>query len=200
LSDLQPDSELVALAAGGDRDAFATLCRRHQTRLWRITCGVARGADAEDLAQEAIVRAWCAIDSCRSAGSFEAWLCRIAVNAARDYHKSAWRRRVVFTGSSDVEAETSDDSMAQAAERNEVARRLRRAVAALPQRQCTPIWLHYFEQFSIAEIAELEQIPESTVRSRIKVGMRRLRNALDDLIMEHESVTEPIGVAKGIQI
>jgi RNA polymerase sigma-70 factor (ECF subfamily) len=199
LTEIQPDSELVALAAGGDRDAFAALCRRHQARLWRITAGVARGADAEDLAQEAIVRAWCAIDSCRSASSFEAWLCRIAVNAAYDYHRSAWRRRVVFTGSSDIEV-VSSENMVQDAERREVARKLRRAVAALPQNQCVPIWMHYFEQFSVAEIAELEQVAESTVRSRIQVGMRRLRNALDDLITEKEPMAERIAVAKGMQI
>ena len=157
MSDLQPDSELVALAAGGDRDAFALLCQRHQARLWRITAGVARGADAEDLAQEAIVRAWCAIETCRNASSFQAWICRIAVNAAHDYHRSAWRRRIVFTGSTDVDIVSSQD-MAQDAERREVAQRLRRAVAALPQRQCIPIWMHYFEQFTVAEIAEMEQI------------------------------------------
>lgn len=199
MSDLQPDSELVSLAASGDRDAFAVLCRRHHTRLWRITAGVARGADAEDLAQEAIVRAWCAIETCRNASSFEAWLCRIAVNAAHDYHRSAWRRRIVFTGSSNVDL-ASDENMAQAAEQREVARRLRRAVAALPQRQCVPIWLHYFEQFSVAEIAELEQLAESTVRSRIQVGMRRLRSALDDLITERDPITDPLRVAKGMQI
>jgi RNA polymerase sigma-70 factor (ECF subfamily) len=199
LSDDQPDSDLVARAAGGDREAFAALCRRHQTRLWRITAGVARGADAEDLAQEAIVRAWCAIDTCRNASSFEAWLCRIAVNAAHDYHRSAWKRRIVFTGSAEIDM-PSDENMAQDAERRELARRLRRAVAALPQRQCVPIWMHYFEQFSVAEIAELEKIAESTVRSRIQVGMRRLRNALDDLVAERDSVTEPMGVAKGMQI
>ncbi len=198
MSDVQPDSELVALASGGDRDAFAALCLRHENRLWRITCGVARGADAEDLAQEAIVRAWCAIKTCRTASSFEAWISRIAVNAAHDYHKSAWKRRVVFTGGSHVEVVSTNDSLLQVAERREIARRLRRAVAALPQQQCVPIWMHYFEQFSIAEIAELEQIAESTVRSRIQVGMRRLRNALDDLIMDQNTVTEPMGAAKGM--
>jgi len=199
LSELQPDTELVALAAGGDRDAFAVLCRRHEARLWRIAAGVARGADAEDLAQEAIVRAWCAIDKCRSASSFEAWVCRIAVNAARDYHRSAWRRKIVFTGSSEIDI-ASEDDMAQEAERREMARRLRRAVAALPQRQCTPIWMYYFEQFSLAEIAELEQAAESTIRSRIQVGMRRLRNALDDLVTEREPVADAMRVAKGMQL
>lgn len=199
MSDVRSDSELVVHAAGGDRDAFAELCERHKQRLWRVTAGVARGADAEDLAQEAIVRAWCAIESCRSASSFDAWICRIAINAAHDYHRSAWRRRVVLLENPAPDTQAVDDTV-QTAERRETARRLRRAVAALPQRQCIPIWMHYFEQFSLAEIAVLEGTAESTVRSRIRVGMHRLRYSLADLVTEQPTAGETIAAVKGAQI
>jgi RNA polymerase sigma-70 factor (ECF subfamily) len=197
----QPDSELAALAARGDRTAFSLLCERHKARLWGIAAGVAKGPDAEDLAQEAIVRAWCAIETCRNPERFEAWLCRIAVNAAYDYHRSAWKRRVVFLAAAPSmdESEFVEDTIHTAA-RRETARKLRRAVASLPPKQCIAIWMHYFEQFSLAEIAMLEGAAESTIRSRIQVGMRRLHSILKDLVNDGDILAEKLAVVKGMQI
>ncbi len=59
---------------------------------------------------------------------------------------------------------------------------MRQAVAGLPERQRVPIWLHYFEGFSLAEVARLESAPEATIRSRVRAGLRRLSLALDDLL------------------
>ncbi len=75
---------------------FAELCEEQRARLWRIAASVARGPEVEDLAQEAIVRAWCGLASFQGEAPFAAWLCRIAVNAAHDWQRSAWRRRVVL--------------------------------------------------------------------------------------------------------
>src|SRR6476469_2120182 len=85
---------MVRQALSGDPHAFTTLCDLHRVRLWRIAASVARGPDAEDLAQEAVVRAYRALGTYSGGAPFEAWLCRIAVNAAHDHVRSAWRRRV----------------------------------------------------------------------------------------------------------
>ena len=66
--------------------------------------------------------------------------------------------------------------------RRETAREIRAAVAGLPEKQRTPIWLHYFEDFSIAEVAELERTSESTIRARLKAGMSRLFVVLNDYV------------------
>ena len=199
MSALEPDSDLVKRAIGGDRDAFSTLCERHQPRLWRTVTSVARGADAEDLAQEAVLRAWCAIRTYRGEASFEAWLCRIASNVAHDYHRSAWRRRVIFWQPSATEVCPQDRPDAIYLQR-ETQRRIRTAVAALPAKQRIPLWLHYFEQFSVAEIARLEHCNESTIRSRMQAGLRRLSLTLDDLIGDAEGEgTEPRVNPKGME-
>ena len=70
-------------------------------------------------------------------------------------------------------------------------RRVRRAVAALPARQSIPIWLHYFEGFNLVEVARLERVAESTVRSRIHAGLRRLSRTLHDLTDAEDSQENP---------
>ena len=73
-------------------------------------------------------------------------------------------------------------------ERRELQRRVRQAVAALPERQRSPIWLHYFEGFPMVEVARLERAPEATVRSRVRAGLRRLSFSLEDMVPGAETV------------
>lgn len=159
-----------------DRDTFAALCEQHRDRLWRIVSSVARDADAEEIAQEAVVRAYCARHTFRSDAPFGAWLCKIAVNVAHDYRKSAWRRLVTLSTGRPTACE--EHGCALDGDRVLLQREIRAAVAELPARLRTPLWLHFFEGYSVAEIARLEGAPESTMRSRIQNGLRRLRGSL----------------------
>lgn len=210
------ESGLLSQAQRGDSRAFATLCERYRKRVWRVVASVTRGgADTEDLAQEAMIRAYAALRTYRADASFEAWLCRIALNAAHDYQRSAWRRRVMLwdfgawsretppTRSRERSAspgETGEPTAGKAsdpqeeAERREVQRRVREAVARLGEKERAPIWLIYFEEFSLAEVARLEGIPESTVRSRVKAGLKRLECFLSDLNLSVDGDEEPQSV------
>jgi RNA polymerase sigma-70 factor (ECF subfamily) len=176
----QADDVLVGRALAGNTHAFAQLCERHRTRIWRVANSVARGPDAEDLTQEVVLRAFRALRSYQRQAPFGAWICRIAVNAAHDYHRSAWRRRVTLMD----ELPDGPDSACPHGdvERRELQRRVRQAVAALPEKQRAPIWLHYFEGFPMVEVARLERAPEATVRSRVRAGLRRLSFSLEDLV------------------
>lgn len=178
----QPDDEAVSRALAGDKTAFALVCERHRRRIWRIVTSVAAGPDAEDLAQEAVIRAYGALRGYRGDAPFEAWLCRIAVNVAHDFQRSAWRRRVTLLDVTPARSQEPGESTEGAAERRELQRRVRQAVALLPAGQRTPIWLHYFEGFAVAEVARLERVPEGTVRSRLRAGLRRLSLSLEDLL------------------
>ncbi len=184
MSAAETEQELTARAMAGDKEAFSTLCERSRSRLWRIVSSIAPGPDRDDLAQEAIVRAWCAVRTYRAEASFEAWLCRIAVNTAHDYQKSAWRRRIRFWQTEQAPDTTATEPLERLAERRAAQRRVRQAVAALPTPQRVPIWLHFFEEFSLAEVARLERTAESTVRSRVQAGMRRLAQELNDLQLD----------------
>jgi RNA polymerase sigma-70 factor (ECF subfamily) len=177
-----PDAELVSQAQAGDARSFALLCERHRTRVWRIAASVARGTDAEDIAQEAVLRAYRALPTYHGRAPFEAWLCRIALNAAHDYHRSAWRRRVQVAEEPRSEEHGSAPSAEDEASLRELQRRVRQAVAALPEQQRNPIWLHFFEGFSVAEVARLDGSAEATVRSRVRAGLKRLSLSLQDLL------------------
>ncbi|MGV3724878.1 MAG: RNA polymerase sigma factor [Actinomycetota bacterium] len=182
MSGSAPDTELIKQAMAGDTRSFALLCERHRTRVWRIAASVARGADAEDIAQDVVLRAYRALPTYRGPAPFEAWLCRIAVNASHDYCRSAWRRRVTLA--EEPRAEFSETAMSAELEmeRRELQRRVRQAVAALPEKQRVPIWLHFFEGFPVSEVARLDGSAEATIRSRVRAGLRRLASSLDDLL------------------
>jgi RNA polymerase sigma-70 factor, ECF subfamily len=182
LREPQPDDELVSRALQGDQEAFVALCDRHRFRVWRVVASVARGADADDLAQEVVVRAYRALPTFRREAAFEAWFCRIALNVAHDHQRSAWKRRVLLFDrmpEPSPEAAECPDSEVQL---RELQRRVRREVALLPHAQRVPIWLHYFEDFPLVQVAELEGVPESTLRSRMRAGLRRLSLSLGDLL------------------
>jgi RNA polymerase sigma-70 factor (ECF subfamily) len=183
LSGGDPEAELVRQALAGDVAAFADLCERYRARIWRIAASVAPGPDAEDVAQEALVRAYSALASYHGDAPFEAWLCRIVLNVARDHRRSAWHRRVLLFDRLPTPEATTCGALDGELERRELQRRVRQAVAALPERQRVPIWLHYFEGFSLAEVARLERAPEATIRSRARAGLQRLSLSLDDLLV-----------------
>ena len=180
------DSELVKLAKRGDKQAFAKLCLDHQQRIWRITTSIATRSEAEDLAQETVIRAWCSIRSCRDESSFEAWICSIALNAAHDYYRSWWRRKTTSIEDEAEKSGSADETYADA-ERRESARRVRRAIAALPHAQRQAVWLYYIEQFTLEEIAILEKRSESAIRNRIQSGLCRLKVSLIDLEAQIEA-------------
>src|SRR5688500_3820834 len=91
-----PDTELVSLAVAGDRDAFATLLRRHYDRIhglaWRLT---GSRADADDIAQDVCCILVEKIGTFRGEARFTTWLCGIVYNACRDFHRRrrSWRDR-----------------------------------------------------------------------------------------------------------
>jgi RNA polymerase sigma-70 factor (ECF subfamily) len=191
------EAELLDRARRGDDAAFVALCNRYRGQVWRIVASVARSADAEDLAQEAIIRAYRALRGYRGNAAFGAWLCRIAINAAHDYTRSAWKRRVLLFDVLPDERESDDrDSPHSTYERQELQRRVRKAVAGLPESQRVPIWLHYFEGYAAVEVARLEGVPEATVRSRIRAGLRRLSLSLGDL---PAASAEPCGRLTALQ-
>lgn len=179
------ETELLERARKGDTEAFALLCEAHRGRIWRTVSSVTRRkADAEDLAQETLIKAWQAIGSYRGEASLGSWLTRIALNAAHDHQKSAWMRRVCFWKDDRPDEPDGALSLPEQTARREQQRQVRAAVASLGEKERTPIHLIYFEEYSIAEVARLEGVPESTIRSRVKVGLKRLSGKLQEVETE----------------
>lgn len=151
------------------RERFISEVRACQGRLRRFLtslCGDA--ALADDLAQEALVRAY--VSSDRFVGNFKAWVFRIAYNCFIDN-----LRRVPAPAASLDAPEAmhvADGSASDAAFRHE---ELRRALTRIPEKERTAIVLHYFEDLPVREIAAVMQIPAGTVKYHLSVGRDHLR-------------------------
>ena len=151
------------------RERFISEVRACQGRLRRFLaslCGDA--ALADDLAQEALVRAYVSSDC--FIGNFKAWLFRIAYNCFIDN-----LRRVPAPSASMDSPEVlhvADGAVSDAAFRHE---ELRRALTRLPEKERTAIVLHYFEDLPVKEIASVMQIPSGTVKYHLSVGRDHLR-------------------------
>jgi RNA polymerase sigma-70 factor (ECF subfamily) len=187
-----PDRPLVDRAAEGDRDAFADLVTRYQSRIYNlvITLGVPRG-DAEDVAQEVFLRVYRGIGRFRGEALFRTWLYQVALNAVRS-HATAARPHGSAVPLGGGEGDPREGAAPEPAADDPFARRLAdrqlidRALAGLPAEWREAVTLRDVEGLSYREIAELTNVPLGTVESRIFRARQQLRAALTRLLERQE--------------
>jgi RNA polymerase sigma-70 factor (ECF subfamily) len=181
----EDDRNLVERAQQGDREAFATLVRRHQDRAFNLAYQMVRNReDALDISQEAFARAYTSLPTFKGEASFSTWLHRIVVNLAID---SLRRKRVTGTASYDdtravpgePEAEPSTrDDPATALESKQVRALLARGIAQLPPVQQAVLVLREIEGMTYEEISQAVGCSLGTVMSRLFYARRRLQQVL----------------------
>jgi len=176
LSDKDIDQQLVARAQQGDKQAFELLVAKYQRKLLRLISRLVRDpAEAEDVAQDAFIKAYRALPQFRGDSAFYTWLYRIGVNTAKNYLVSQGRRPPSSTEKDNEEAETFDDADAlrdintpeSILLSKEIANTVNAAMAKLPEELRTAISLREIEGLSYDEISEVMNCPIGTVRSRI---------------------------------
>jgi RNA polymerase sigma-70 factor, ECF subfamily len=175
------DEELMACVSRGDREALATLVERYHASLLGYLYRLVGGdrALAEDLTQETFMRLL-GRSHYQSGRRFRPWLYAIATNLARDHAKAAATRRHAAIAPEDELLTLRDDAPGPE-ERTLVAEdaaRVALAVSALMSDHREVILLRFYHGLSLAEIAEALAIPLGTVKSRISIGVRRLRALL----------------------
>jgi RNA polymerase sigma-70 factor (ECF subfamily) len=171
------DRSLIDRARNGDLDAFETIVRARMDAVYRLTSAILGDeADARDAAQETFVLAWRELSRLREPEKFEAWLQRVAVNAARMTLRTRGRRRVREIPSSQVVALASRVAAdgGPAAD----AARLDEALRLLPVDQRAILVLHHLDGRPLAEIATILDIPVGTAKSRLFAARRALETAL----------------------
>jgi len=164
--------DLLERFAAGDLDAFESLFRQHQAAVYRWIVRIIRdSASAEDLTVETFLRAYRSHARFRADGNFEAWLRRIATNAALDHLRKA---RVHVELPDDLPADPTPD----AAEQNESRVAIRSAFASLAPRLRIVVQLGLVEEESYRTIANALGISEAAVKLRMFRAVRILRKKL----------------------
>ncbi len=172
------DGDLVEAARQGDRAAFETLYTRHRNRVyalvWRL-CGGDHGL-AEDLLQEAFVRAWQKLDSFRGDSRFATWLHRLSVNVALSDRRIRVRRlerETPLEGAAERTASGAQD--VYAGDRMD----LEQAIARLPERARTVLVLFDIEGYSHAEIAEIADMAVGSSKAQLHRARKLVREELE---------------------
>ena len=183
MSERSIDQKLVLRVQKGDKAAFDLLVRKYQHKIAKLISRYVRDLrEVEDVTQEALIKAYRAIEGFRGDSAFYTWLYRIAVNTAKNYLETQARR----PPGSDMEIEgaeliESGEGLRDQAtpERqlltNEIASTVQRVMTNLPADLRTAITLREIEGMSYEEIAGIMECPIGTVRSRIF----RAREAID---------------------
>lgn len=180
------DLELVQRVQSGDKRSFDILVLKYQHKVVNLVLRYVHDHDtAEDVAQEAFIKAYKGLKSFRGESAFYTWLYRIAINSAKNYLVSQSRR----LPDSDIDAEEAEQTGGESALREyatperelltaEMQHAINGAIEALPEDLRTAIILRELEGMSYEEIAEAMECPIGTVRSRIF----RARESIDKVL------------------
>lgn len=174
------DGAVVRRVLAGDVEAYAVLVRRHHDQLYRFAVRMLGDRhDAEEVVQDAFVRAFRALGRCDDPDRFDGWLFRILVNRCRT--RGARRRRYDQTFVEDpVAVDRAASPDADADDDPEWSAAVAAALAALPVEQREAFLLKYVEERSYDEIAELTGAGVSALKMRVKRAATRLRDLLAD--------------------
>ncbi|MDD5462606.1 MAG: RNA polymerase sigma factor RpoE [Methylococcales bacterium] len=186
------DEDLVLRVQRGDKSAFNLLVVKYQHKIVQLVNRYVKDpSEAQDVTQEAFIKAYRALPNFRGDSAFYTWLYRIAINTAKNYLVSRSRR------SSDYQVDIQDAETVENAPQlqgmetperqllnQEIVETIKTAIDKLPEEMRTAIMLREFEGMSYEEIAEAMDCPVGTVRSRIFRAREAIDNKLNPLL-EH---------------
>lgn len=182
---LLADEDLMSLVDEGDSQAFAVLYDRHGKAAYSLAYRMmGERQAAEDLVQDAFLRVWRSTASYRAArGSVRTWMLRIVHNRGVDQLRSLSSRRRT-QDKVEASAQTSQPSEAFAETwRNSKREQVRDALKALPPEQLKILELAYFSGYTHVEIAELMDLPLGTVKGRMRLGLKKIKDYFDSIGM-----------------
>lgn len=183
---MKQDNELIQAVIDGDQDAFAELVDRYQKPVYNLALRmVNQEQDALDLAQEAFVRAWRGLPGFRADARFSTWLYRLTSNLCIDFLRAQKNRRTVSMTVEEEREETQQWQVPDPAPgpeeqtiEREHARQIRNAMAKLTAQQRQILTLRSIHGLSYAEIGQIMELKEGTVKSRLARTREQLRRIL----------------------
>ena len=175
---------LIAACIKGDETAVARLIQEYQLGVFRLALSILIDpGEANEATQDTFISALRALHSYREISTFKTWLYTIALNISRSRlrkRKALERLQDTLTAIFRVQSQQSP-TLEDVIISNEEDTALWEALERLGEKHRIPIVLRYYHDLSIAEIAEILNIKEGTVHSRLSIGRERLRSELDSL-------------------
>ncbi len=187
------DRKLAALAAGGREPAFREILRRYERPVFSLVYRMVRDRTlAEDLAQEAFVRAFNAISSYKSSYKFSNWILKIANNHTIDHLRKKRLDTVSIDGSPNATTgegmsrtrlviASEEESPQEYVENRELGGHIEEAIGTLRDEYRTAILLRHVEGYAYEEIAEIMEVPLGTVKTYIHRARGELKERLSHL-------------------
>lgn len=182
-----PDTNLARLALQGDGAAFEAIMRRHNQLLFRTARSIVQSdSEAEDVAQEAWMRAWQALSGFRAESKLSTWLVRITVNEAlgrlrRNSAQIIPLEAAMRSTENDTQSaltEAPDRGPERSVQRSQVRALIEAHIDMLPEAFRGVFMLRAIEEMSVDEVAEVLDIPAATVRTRYFRARALLREGL----------------------
>ena len=178
-------------------ERFSSLVAPHTAAMVRVAAALVGMADAEDAAQEALLRAWQHWPSLRDTGAARTWLLRITVNVCRNWQAGRFGTTRRLNESLDAAihdvAQVTDRDGLQDAD----ALDMRQAVMALPTDLRRVVALRFYAGMDSTQIGAVLEAPAATIRTRLRRALELLRRDLDACEIDHSSIPRGEGISHG---
>jgi RNA polymerase sigma-70 factor (ECF subfamily) len=180
------DQYLIERVLAGETEAYSTLVRRWERHIYGVTLRMLGHAeDARDATQETFISAYTNLKNFRGDAKFSSWLYRIALNVCHSRLRRQTRRRDASLEQQyeevGFEPASPDTGIDDRIMDDQVSEHVRRALRAIPAEMRQVIVMKEYEGLKFHEIAEVLDIPVSTVKTRMYTGLRELRKRLEHI-------------------
>ncbi|MDZ7723336.1 MAG: RNA polymerase sigma factor [candidate division KSB1 bacterium] len=180
------DQELVQASINGDSSAFRLLVERYESQIAATVIGMlGPGSEADDVGQEAFIRFYNSMSNFRGDSALSTYLTRIAINLSLNAIKRRQRMEKVHLPLEQAHNQTGDPPDYDAKERKQ---QVHRALQALDAKHRAVVVLRYLKGYSTWQTAEILDIPQGTVLSRLARAQEKLKKVLEPYMGEYNAI------------
>lgn len=173
MKDVNNDESIIAEVLAGNREAYAVLVDKYKSGLYRLLLGMgANHQDAQDLTQEAFIKAYQNLRDHQGQSSFAAWLYAIAINRFRSLKR---RKTFGFTNHSMMQEKDGAPTPEEQYMRKEAELEMRKKLSKLPERYRIVLLLRYTNELSYEEISEITGMPMHQVKNCLHRARKKLK-------------------------